>query len=329
MVRKGFAAVGVALMLHGFAQAANSAAAQTAQAVEAAEAHAAAAVTLAEATQAESAPGDDAGSRSPEAPAGTWAAQGQLGLLVTSANTTTKSGNATFDAAHLMGPWTLSGGFAALYASTGHYSTQQDTNVHLQADLTLSKRTFWFSTARWDRNLFTGFAYQESVATGAGFKFMDTPATLLAGELGVGYRRERAELLTLGPVGNVTVRGCSSNTSGTIDCLPQPVVSDALLQAGLNYSHSITQSTKLVNTLLVQYGSSDTTTTDNLALQVKVDASLALAVGVQLVNNTSPPPGAEKHTDTVVTVNLVYALKNPKLSPTSGTPTTVSGFNLP
>jgi putative salt-induced outer membrane protein YdiY len=106
-------------------------------------------------------------------------------------------------------------------------------------------------------------------------------------------------------------------------------VGDAVLQAGLNYSHSITQSTKLVNTLLIQYGSSDTTTTDNLALQVKVDASLALAVGVQLVNNTSPPPGSEKHTDTVVTVNLVYALKNPKLSATSGTPTTVSGFNLP
>ncbi len=327
-MRKGLAAVGVALMFHGFAQAANSAAAQTAQAVAAAEAHAASAVTLAEATQAESAPADAADSKSPEAPAGTWAAQGQLGLLVTSANTTTKSGNATFDAAHMMGPWTLSGGFAALYARSGHYSTQQDTNVHLQADLTLSKRTFWFSTARWDRNLFTGFAYQESVATGAGFKFMDTPATLLAGELGVGYRRAQAELLTLDPVGNVTLRGCS-NASGTIDCQPQPVVSDALLQAGLNYSHSITESTKLVNTLLVQYGSSDTTTTDNLALQVKVDASLALAVGVQLVNNTSPPPGSEKHTDTVVTVNLVYALKNSKLSPTSGTPTTVSGFNLP
>jgi putative salt-induced outer membrane protein YdiY len=104
---------------------------------------------------------------------------------------------------------------------------------------------------------------------------------------------------------------------------------DAVLQGGLNYSHAITESTKFVNTLLVQYGSSDTTTTDNLSLQVKVDASLALAVGMQLVNNTSPPPGSAKHTDTVVTVNLVYALKNPKLSATAVTPVDVSGFNLP
>src|ERR1700734_1723014 len=84
----------------------------------------------------------------PPVPAGTWAAQGQFGLIVTSGSTTTKSGNAAFNAAHVMGRWTVSGGLAALYASSGGYSTQQDTNANLQADLALSKRTFWFSTAR-------------------------------------------------------------------------------------------------------------------------------------------------------------------------------------
>ena len=73
----------------------------------------------------------------------------------------------------------------------------------------------------------------------------------------------------------------------------------------------------------------DTTTTDTLALQVQVDASLSLAVGMQLVNNSSPPPGSARHTDTVETVNLVYALKNPNLSPTATSPVSVSGFNLP
>jgi putative salt-induced outer membrane protein YdiY len=236
---------------------------------------------------------------------------------VTSANTTTKSGNASFNAAHTMGRWTLLGGLGGLYASTGGFTTQQDLNANLQADLALSKRTFWFSTVRWDRNLFTGFAYQESVATGAGFDFVETPATVLAGELGVGYRREQPEILSSGPIGNVLTREL------------QPVQDDAVLQAGLNYSHAITHSTKLVNTLLVQYGSSDTTTTDNLALQLQVDATLSLAVGMQLVNNTSPPPGSARHTDTVMTVNVVYALKNPKLSPTAGTTAVVSGFNLP
>lgn len=292
MVKKTLAAVGAALILHGVAFAATAAAGSAAGGTESADAD-------------------------KDAPAGTWAAQGQLGLIVTSANTTTKSGNASFDVAHSMDRWTLGAGGAALYASTGDYSTQQDTTAHLQADLALSPRTFWFSTARWDRNLFTGFSYQESVATGAGYKFVQSPATLLAGELGVGYRIEKPEILTTGVLGNVITR------------TPQPMQRDAVVQAGLDYSHSISESTKVVNTLLVQYGSSDTTTTDNLSLQVKVDASLALAVGMQLVNNSSPPAGSEKHTDTVVTVNLVYALKNPKLSATAATPVNVNGFNLP
>lgn len=252
-----------------------------------------------------------------DAPPSTWAAQAQLGLIVTSGSTTTKSGNTSFDVAHRLDRWTLSGGGAALYASTGDVSTQQDTTAHVQADLELSPRTFWFSTLRWDRNLFTGFAYQESVASGGGFKFIQSPTTLLAAELGVGYRIDRPETLTTSPLGNVISR------------VDEPLQRDALLQAGLNYSHSITQSTKLVNTMLVQYGASDTTTSENLSLQVKVDASLALAVGMQIVNNSSPPPGSEKHTDTLVTVNLVYALKNPKLSASSGEPVTVNGFNLP
>jgi putative salt-induced outer membrane protein len=290
MMKKSLAAVAAALIVHGAA-------------------HAAPKVS----------DGTDAGSTDKDAPAGTWAAQAQLGLIITSGSTTTKSGNATFDVAHRLNRWTLSGGGAALYASTGDVSTQQDTTAHVQADLELSPRTFWFSTARWDRNLFTGFAYQESIASGGGFKFIQTPATLLAAELGAGYRIDKPETLTAGPLGNVISRVRE----------PGSVQREAVLQAGLNYSHSVTQSTKLVNTLLVQYGASDTTTTDSLSLQVKVDASLALAVGMQLVNNSSPPPGSEKHTDTLMTVNLVYALKNPKLSATVGEPVTVTGFNLP
>jgi putative salt-induced outer membrane protein len=304
MVKRSIAAVAAALLFHGFAQAADSPSAS-------------AAAASTPATAAASAATDSSTAASDAPQAGTWAAQGQAGLIMTSGNTTTRSANASFDVAHIMGLWTLSAGLQALYASTGDYTTQQDTNGHLQADLSLSPRTFWFSTARYDRNLFSGFAYQESVATGGGFKFIQTPATSLAAELGVGYRREDPEILTTGTLGNVTSR------------VRQPVVNDAVLQAGLNYSHSITPLTKVVNTLLVQYGASDTSTTDTLALQVQVDASLSLAVGMRLVNNSSPPPGSERHTDTLMTVNLVYALKNPKLSATAGTPVTVNGFNLP
>lgn len=286
----GAAFVGAALVAHGVAYAATG-------------------------TQAGTTTG--AGSPDTSADDGTWAAQGQLGLIMTRGNTTTKSGNASFAAAHSMGRWTLSGGLSGLYASSGGFTTQQDLNTFLQSDLQLTKRTFWFSTARWDRNLFTGFAYQESIATGAGFNIVQTPATQLLAELGVGYRRQEPEILLTNAIG------------GVIQRTREPVVNDAVIQAALKYEHAITSSTKLLNTLLIVSGSSDTTTTDNLSLQVKVDAALSLAVGMQLVNNSSPPPGSARHTDTVMTVNLVYELKNPKLSVTGSGTHAASSLNLP
>lgn len=290
MVKKRLAAVGAALIVHGVA-------------------YAGAATTACSTTGAGS---DDAST-----PAGTWAANGQAGLIMTRSDTTTKSGNASFAAAHAMGRWTLSGGLAGLYASAGSVTTQQDLKAFLQSDLQLTRRMFWFSTARWDRNLFSGFAYQESIATGAGFNLIQTPATQLSTELGVGYRRQEPEILVTNAIGGVIAR------------TREPVVNDAVVQAVVKYEHSITSSTKLLNTLLVESGASDTTTTDNLSLQVKVDASLSLAVGMQLVNNTSPPPGSARHTDSVMTVNLVYELKNPKLSVTGSAPQAVSDLNLP
>lgn len=246
-----------------------------------------------------------------------WATHGAVGLVAARGVTTTQSGNLKLNAAHAMGRWVLRGGLAALYASTNHTTTQQDTNVHFQADRSLSGRTFWFGAARWDRNLFDGFAYQESLATGFGRILVHSHSTKLSAELGVGYRRERPELLVTNTLG------------GVISRTREPVVDDAVLHAAVQYSHSITSSTKIKNQLLVEAGSSDTMTSDDLSLQVKMSTAFALAVGMQLVNNTSPPAGEARHTDTVMTINLVYDFKNSKLSASPSADTLLDSLNLP
>lgn len=246
-----------------------------------------------------------------------WATHGELGLVSARGVTTSQSGDLKLNVAHAMGRWVLSGGLAALYASTNHTTTQQDLNAQLQGDLALSKRTFWFGTGRWDRNLFDGFAYQESIATGLGRILVLSHSTKLTGELGVGYRREQPELLVTNTLGGVTSR------------TRQPVVNDAVVHAALQYAHSITHSTQLKNRLLVESGSSDTMTSDNLSLQVKMNSALALSVGMQLVNNTNPPPGEARHTDTVMTVNLVYDFKDSKLSASPTSSGLFESLNMP
>lgn len=231
-----------------------------------------------------------------------WATHGALGLVMARGSTTTDSGNLRLDVAHLAGRWTYRGGLAALYASAHGMTTQQDLTGRLATELALSRRAFWFAGLRYDRNLFNGFAFQESVASGLGRVLVLRKSTRLSGELGAGFRREQSELLVTNTLGAVTSR------------TREAVVGDAVLHAGLQFSHSFNKATTLKNKLLVEAGSSDTMTSDNLSLQVKMNTALALAVGVALVNNTNPPRGDARHTDTVMTVNLVYDVKSAKLS---------------
>jgi len=86
----------------------------------------------------------------------------------------------------------------------------------------------------------------------------------------------------------------------------QPTEDEAVGTAGLTYPQSLNASTTLSDTLLVESGSSDTLIKNNLALAVKISTKLALSVGFALQDNTKPPMGL-KRTDTLETLNLVYA----------------------
>lgn len=248
-----------------------------------------------------------------------WATHGELGLVFSRGSTNTDSGDVKLDLARLSGKWTYRGGLAALYASTNGTSTQQDLTGHAQADRALSKRTFAFAALRYDRNLFDGFAYQESMTGGLGRVLVRNKSTTLSGELGAGIRREQPELLLKNALGEVTSR------------TREAAISEAVARAALRFSHSFTKSTTLKDELLVESGASDTMTSDNLSLQVKMNTTLSLAVGVQLVNNTNPPPGEAAHTDTVMTVNLVYDFKTKKLSagPASSASDLFTSMNAP
>lgn len=249
--------------------------------------------------------------------ASSWATHGALGLVMARGATTTESGDLKLDVAHLAGRWTYRGGLAMLYASTNSVTTQQDLNGHLQAQRALSKRTFWFAGLRYDRNLFDGFAFQESLASGLGRILIKSKSTNLSAQLGAGFRREQPELLVTNTLGAVTSR------------TREAVVGDAVLDAGVEFSHSFSHSTTLKNKLLVQAGSSDTLTSDNLSLQVKMNTELALAVGLRLVNNSNPPPGDARHTDTIMTVNLVYEVKSSKVSADPPTSDLLQSLDMP
>jgi putative salt-induced outer membrane protein len=225
-----------------------------------------------------------------------------LGYTKTGGNTDNSAGNLLFHAAHVMGDWRLLFGVDGLYGSTRGETTAQAWSAYLQGNYSITRKVYWYIGGRYDDDRFSGFAYQAAVKSGFGYKFIDTDATKLTAQLGAGYRRLRPEILVKDDIGGVVSR------------TEQPEESDAILDAGVAFEHNFNTSTKLLAAVTMQSGKENTLTNASVALQVKMNARLALSAGYRLIDNSSPPPGSGRR-DTLTTLGLVYELKNDKLPP--------------
>ncbi|MFO1469277.1 MAG: DUF481 domain-containing protein [Steroidobacteraceae bacterium] len=225
-----------------------------------------------------------------------WTGKGEAGVLISRGNTDSTSANAKLAIAREEGVWKNSFALAFLYGKTASFTTAQHVEAKWETDRKISDRMFWFGALRGEQDKFSGFAYQATLSTGIGYKFIDTDATKLAGTFGVGYRRLRPELLTKDAAGHVIARE-KLDSEG-----------DAVATAGLDFSHALTANTKVLNKFAVETGSKNTLVANDLALQVSMSDALALSVGYGIRYNTDPPAGAKK-SDQLTTLNLVYNIK--------------------
>ena len=243
---------------------------------------------------------DDPGPIGPGDP--TWAARAQLGYSKTGGNTDNSAGNVLFHVAHVLGDWKLLFGTEGLYGSTRGETTAQAWDAHFQANYNITPKLYWYSGVSYTDDRFSGFAYQESLNTGAGYQFIKSDATKLSAQVGVGYRRLRPEILTKDDIGGVT------------DRVELDEQSSAVFDAAITFEHAFNDSTKILANANTQAGSQNTLTQANVSLQVKMTGKLALAAGYQISDNSNPPPGSGRR-DSLTTLNLVYELKNEKLAP--------------
>lgn len=144
----------------------------------------------------------------------------------------------------------------------------------------LSERSYLSGSLRYENDDFAAFEHQSTVAASYGYAAIKTEATQLNLEIGPGFRR--AKLIDNGTESNLIVRGYA------------------------DYAHQLTETTQLVDTLLVEAGSDNTSLQNDLGLAVKVNASLALKTTLQIRHNTDVSPGNVK-TDRLLTTNLVYS----------------------
>jgi len=225
-----------------------------------------------------------------------WTGKGEAGLLIARGNADSTSANAKLALAHEVGDWKNSAYLGFLYGKSGEFATAQRFEAKWETDRKISERMFWFGALRGEQDKFSGFAYQATLSTGIGYKFIDTDATKLTGTFGIGYRRLRPELLGKDADGHIISRE-KLDAEG-----------DAIATAGLDFSHALTSTTKIVDKFFIETGSKNTLTSNDIALQVAMSDNLALSVGYGIRHNSDPPAGSKK-TDQLTTLNLVYNIK--------------------
>jgi len=225
-----------------------------------------------------------------------WSGKAEAGYVMARGNTDTDSANGKFEIANQLESWKHAFAAAALYGKNGEVKSAERWEARWQTDYELSARMFVFGALRYEQDHFSGFDYQGSASAGLGYKFIDTEAVKLVGTLGAGYRKLRPEELIKDDAGNVIERIRGEDADGVVG------------NAGLQYEHQLTASTKLIDKLLIESGSDNTFAQNDLSIQVSMTEVLALAVGYSVRHNSEPPAGLEK-TDRLTTINLVYNIK--------------------
>jgi len=210
-----------------------------------------------------------------------WKGKGEAGIVFARGNSDSDSVNLKLAMSREIERWKHSLDMSYLRASSNGVESSNRFVGGWQSDYKFSERTFAFGALRYEQDKYSGFDYQASASTGLGYKFFDTDKIKLSTQAGLGYRQLKD---------NVT-----GQTSGNL-----------VFVAGMDYENKITATTKIIDKFHTESGSDNTLLTNYLGVEVKMSDKLALAAGYDVRTNTKPPAGKKK-TDTVTTLNLVYA----------------------
>jgi len=232
----------------------------------------------------------------PPPPQHEWIGKGQAGFQDSKGNSTGESINGVLDLSRYDGDWKNSAHVEGFYGKSGDVLSAERWIVNEQTDYTITSRIFAFGGLRFEHDEFDGFVYQASITAGMGYKIFDSESNKWTVQAGAGFKRFEPETIQQNPDGSGEV----------VARIPLGTQSEAIATGGVDYAHSFNKATTLSNKLLVEYGTENTLTTDQLALAVKMSTKLALSVGYQITENSKPPEPLKK-VDTVTTINLVYA----------------------
>jgi putative salt-induced outer membrane protein len=209
-----------------------------------------------------------------------WEGKGELGGVLARGNTETETLAGKLDMTNETDRWKHMAGFSVLHTVNDGVTSADRYELRGESQYKLTERSYLFGALRYEDDRFTDYDYQFTASGGYGYRFIDTEATKLDGKIGLGYRRSELRL-----------------TSDTQD--------DMIVRGALDFSHQLTDTTRIYDKFLVESGSDNTYLQNIAGIEVSMTDALALGLSYEVRHNTDVLPGTKK-TDQVLTANLVF-----------------------
>lgn len=210
-----------------------------------------------------------------------WDATAELGFVMTSGNSDTETLNAKFNASTEYTDWKHTLQLEALNSSSNDVSSAERYFAEAQSDRKLSDRAYALGVISWEKDRFSGFDHQTSIALGLGYKAIAEDNMELNFELAPGYR---------------VIEDNNGNNE-----------EDSIIRAAETFSWKFNETSSLDQFLNTEAGDSNTVTRFGISLTSQVQEALSMKVGYTIKHSSDVPAGADK-TDRETSVTLVYKL---------------------
>ncbi len=203
-----------------------------------------------------------------------------FGYLATSGNTDSTNANAAFNLILRRAIWSHEFDLTAVNAENSGTTTAEAYTAGYIARRDLNDRAFLFAGVDWQSDEFSSYDRQISETVGYGRRLVVSDNHALNAEFGVGARQ--ADLRN----------GLSED--------------EAIWRGALDYVWTLSETTSFSQDLIIESGSSNTSTESVSELRARIIGDIALVVSLRIKNNSDVLPGTDK-TDRFTAISLEYA----------------------
>jgi len=206
----------------------------------------------------------------------------RLGYLATSGNTQTRNLHADFHVAFMLRQWIYSFSATAYNSMESGQTTAERYTSSFKTDYDFTPHNYVFASAKFDRDRFSGYERRTSETAGYGRRLISNGPVRLDAEVGVGARQTKVA-----------------------DALPARNRNEAILHTVGKLEWDISDTSRLLQSLEVQSGRSDTFVESVTSLKNNIRGNLYWRLSYDVRHNSSVPPGIKK-TDTQTSISLEY-----------------------